>query len=406
MNFKAYFGGAALILTGCGDSKSSDDNAGGAITAAGIGNTPSGGGGVGAAAGAPAGSSGSAGSGTAGARTSGGAPNTSGGGGAGGKALDPSVIAAQPETIDELEIDAKHVYWLEGHNRILRLPIAGGTPSVVYASTTPGKYETLHIAVDDARVFMTDQGAITAPKKPRGVFSIPLAGGNERSQLITTSTIDRIALDGEYVYFTADDSIARMPKSGGLAMALVRNIDTDTPLAIHDGYVYFAYAPDVGALTDVYRVAVDANAGPLIADGSGGGGGASGTGAAGSGGAGTIAAEKISDTTRFSELILAPRIDQGYVYWAIYDELYRFPVAGGTQEKFGVLEDGSVASLLVEGGDVFYAEDDLFGWPYVRHFVSGSSSNVVSAIEGITDFVVNESSIFVADGKLLRRVDR
>ena len=33
------------------------------------------------------------------------------------------------------------------------MPLAGGTPSVVYASTTPGEYEALHIAIDSQKLY-------------------------------------------------------------------------------------------------------------------------------------------------------------------------------------------------------------------------------------------------------------
>jgi hypothetical protein len=394
------------LLGGCNGSKpggAAEGNAGsgGAATTGGA----SGAGTAGAGGSEPsAGRGGGAGTAAGGGGTPGGQGGASGGAGASaGMAADPSVLSTQPESIDELELDAERVYWLEGHNRILSIPLGGGTPSVVYASTTPGEYEVMHIAIDDVRVYFTDQGNRDADK-PRGVFSVPLDGRAERQQLgetLMNYAIGSIAVDDGYVYFTANDSIARMPTSGGTATALVRNMSVDTPLVVHEGYVYFGYAAAAADVAQVYRIAVSADAGPLLANGGAGAGGSSG----GEGGAGTVGVgpEQISDNTRFSQLILAPAVDDGYVYWAIYDELYRAPVSGGSAEMFGTLTFGTSAELLLAAeGSLYWGNGSLF--EYV--FGGDSNTSVVVSKQGIQDVVVNDDSIFVADGKLLRRVDR
>lgn len=392
--------GLAAWLVGCGDAKSPGAGSGGAPASGGAGGST--------ASGGSTSSGGSGGDltvtgGTTSAPTGGRATGGSPGAGTGGKSTDPSVLTEQPAVIDELKLDASRVYWLEGHNRILSLPLDGGTPSVVYASTTPGKYEALHIALDATRLYFTDQGA-REPMKPRGLFSIPLDGSAERTLLVTTTTIDNLTVAGDSVYFTANDCIARIGTSGGAATALVRNINTDTPLVVHAGYVYFWYAPDATVMQNIYRVAIDADKGPLIPDAGGGGaGGAAGTGGtAGTGGAPAIAAEQLSMTTRYSELILSPQVDEGYVYWSIYDELYRYPIAGGSQEKFGTLSSGSIDLLLVDQGDIYWGGGSL------QQFVVGGDSNtrVVTGLQGIHGVAVNDSHIFVTDGRLLRKVPR
>gem|GEM_PF-6219878 len=342
---------------------------------------------------APGGASGSAGSvqgsagegvGFGGAGGRAGGPSATGGAtvggntGVGGKALDPSVLSEQPGNIDELQLDASRVYWLEEHNRILSIPTEGGKPSVVYASTTPGKYEALHIAIDDSKLYFTDQGVrdfgTPDPTKPRGLFSIPLDGSSERTLLLTIGYIDNLTVADGYVYFTANDSLARISTSGGAATVLVRNINTDTPLVVHDGYVYFWYAKDATVVQNIFRIPLTTDKGPLLADageagGAGGGGDGNTGGMAGVAGSPAIAAEQLSATTRYSELILAPKIDKGYVYWSIYDELYRYPVAGGTQEKFGMLSKGSIDLLLVDQGDIYWGGGSL------NQFVEGGNSN-------------------------------
>jgi hypothetical protein len=385
-------GGLAAAVLSCSDSKAPEMGSGGALARGGSGGDE------------VAGGKGGGVSGSGGTQSPPGGATAGGSAGSGGKAPDPSVLTEQPASIDELQLDASRVYWLEGHNRILSMPLEGGTPSVVYASTTPGKYEALHIALDDDKLYFTDQG-VREPMKPRGLFSIPLDGSAERTQLITTASIDNLTVAAGYVYFTANDSIARISSSGGAATALVRNINTDTPLAVHDGYVYFWYAPDAGVVQNVYRVSIDADKGPLAPE-AGGAGGAGGGGAGGTSGAGgtaaAIEAQQLSNTTRYSELILSPQVDEGYVYWSIYDELYRYPVAGGEQEKFGTLGKDSITLLLVDHGDIYWGGGSL------RQFVVGGDShaNVVTGIQGINAVAVNDSHVFVADGKLLRRVSR
>lgn len=382
----------AVAGFGCSDSKASDTASGGALARGGSGGEEVSGGGGSES------STGGANSPTGGA---------AGSAGFGGKAADPSVLTEQPISIDELKLDASRVYWLEGHNRILSMPLEGGTPSIVYASTTPGKYEAQHIALDADNLYFTDQG-MRDPMKPRGVFSIPLDGSAERTQLITTATIDNLTVADGYVYFTANESIVRMSTSGGTATALVRNINTDTPLAVHDGYVYFWYAPDATVVQDVYRVSIDADKGPLVPDaggsgGAGGGGGPGGTGGTpGAAGSPAIEAEQLSNTTRYSALVLSPQVDEGYVYWSIYDELYRYPITGGAQEKLGMLSKDSITLLLVDHGDIYWGGGSL------RQFVvdGDSNTNVVTGVQSINAVAVNDDHIFVADGKLLRRVTR
>jgi hypothetical protein len=409
MGLKAFGVVGVLLFVGCNSDKQGDD--------AGAGKSGSGGmvasGGASGAGTAGTGTSASAGQGGSAGRAAGSGGTFAGQGGASagaaasaGMEADPSVITAQPESIDELELDAERVYWLEGHNRILSVPVAGGTPSVVYASTTPGEYEALHIAIDGERLYFTDQGNRDA-QKPRGVFSVPLDGSAERMELLAAPNygLGSIAVDDGYVYFTATGIIARLPTSGGTATALVRNLTVDSPLVVHEGYVYYWYAPDASGVEQVYRIPVDADAGPLLDDPSAGAGGSAGasSGEAGAAGASGSQPEQISNNTRFSELILAPHVDQGYVYWAIYDELYRVSVDGGAAEMFGMVEFGtSVRMLLADQGSLYWGNGSL------NEYVFGGDSNtiVVSSKQGIRDFVANDDSIFVADGKLLRRVDR
>src|SRR5689334_16894721 len=125
------------LFSGCSDSK----------PGAAVGGASSSGGSSSSTGGSSGGGSSSN---SGGAKASGGVSSSTGGavGGAGtGGMLDPSVLSERAVAIDELKLDASRVYWLEGHNRILSLPLAGGTPSVVYASTTPGAYEALHLAL-------------------------------------------------------------------------------------------------------------------------------------------------------------------------------------------------------------------------------------------------------------------
>ncbi len=76
-------------------------------------------------------------------------------------------------------------------------------------------------------------------------------------------------------------------------------------------------------------------------------------------------AEQISDNTRSSELILAPAVDEGYVYWSIYDELYRASVGGGLAEMFGTLTLGTSARLLLaDQGSLYWGSGSLFEYAF------------------------------------------
>jgi hypothetical protein len=412
MRLKALGFVMVALLVGCNSDKPDDEASGGRSGSGGMsasgGATDAGTSGSGGSAGTTGGSGGTAGK----AAGSGGSASGQGGasGGAAGSAgmdMDPSIIVTEPQSILELELDDERVYWLEQFNRVMSVPVGGGTPSVVYASDVDDQYEVMHIAIDDERVYLTDQGELRNAEKPRGVYSIPLDGSGEREMLVGAPTnylVGSIAVDAGYVYFMASNSIARVPTSGGPATVLVPNIYVDTPLVVHEGYVYYWYAPAAGDVSQVYRIPVDANAGPYL-DGSAGAGGSAGasSGEGGAGGEASIEPEQVSNNTRFSELILAPKVAENYVYWAIYDELYRVSVDGGDAEMFGTITFGtSVKLLLADQGSVYWGNGSLF--EYV--FGGDSNTSVVPSKQGIRDVVVNDDFIFVADGKLLRRVDR
>jgi hypothetical protein len=404
------------LLASCSSDKQGDDGTGGK---AGSGGSSASGGasgagtsGTGGSAGTVAGNGGTAGTTAGSGGVSGGQGGASGGsgGGAAGSAgmdTDPSIMVTEPETIEELELDDERVYWRGRFNRVMSVPIGGGEPSVVYSTDVDDRIEVMHIAIDDERLYFTDQGEVGNAEKRRGVYAVPLDGSAERELLIgapTNALITHLAVDAGYVYFLAGNSIARVPTSGGSGTVLVPDISVESPLVVHEGYVYYAYAPSAGDVSQVYRIPTDANAGAFM-DGSAGAGGSSGgsSGDAGAGGASNVEPEQISNNTRFSELILAPKVDENYVYWAIYDELYRVSVNGGDAEMFGMITFGtSVENLLAADGNVYWGSGSLF--EYV--FGGDSNTSVVTAKQGIYDFVVNDDSIFVADGKLLRRIDR
>ena len=75
-------------------------------------------------------------------------------------AADASVVDLAPITqpIAErgvLAIDASHIYWIDGASGVMKLPKAGGTPSVAVADT-----RAVAIAVDDNALYWASNGSI------------------------------------------------------------------------------------------------------------------------------------------------------------------------------------------------------------------------------------------------------
>ena len=131
------------LFVACSSDKSDDDDtggksgSGGSVTsggASGAGKSGAGGTTAGAGSGGGAGKAGGTGGTLAGQGGS-----SAGAAASAGMDNDPSILASEPVEIDELELDAERVYWLEGHKDILSVPDAEILKTQVLYTIVNGK---------------------------------------------------------------------------------------------------------------------------------------------------------------------------------------------------------------------------------------------------------------------------
>jgi len=116
---------------------------------------------------------------------------------------EPVLIAPMlTESYSNLAVDATHVYWSDAlTNKLLKVPIGGGTPEVAYA---PGS-EPMHVAADGSGLYWIDQsGSVWGLDRPQ----------TEARALGVTAPdgVGDLVLDETGVFWVAGDAIYRTPK--------------------------------------------------------------------------------------------------------------------------------------------------------------------------------------------------
>ena len=146
----------------------------------------------------------------------------------------------------QLAADDTHVYFADWHDdKIKRIPVAGGAPTVV----TSGSSLILHrgLALDSTHVYWGDHA---------GIRRLPKAGGAVQVLAADTQSV-KLAVDGTHVYWSVWGSgtgqVRRVAKTGGAIQNVVTGRDDPYGLALDATTVYFT---ELGT-GQVYRVGKD-----------------------------------------------------------------------------------------------------------------------------------------------------
>lgn len=100
----------------------------------------------------------------------------------------------------------------------------------VLAEDQPG---VTAVAVDERFAFWTTDAALMRASTSQPFGTAPLVNGTRPSAL---------ALDATHVYFLAEGSIFKVPKQGGTAVAVARDLPTARAIAVDDQRLYVAHA--------------------------------------------------------------------------------------------------------------------------------------------------------------------
>jgi hypothetical protein len=183
----------------------------------------------------------------------------------------PSFLKVGNVEVRGVAADAAWVYWLQGGevsrvtpehlpmDRLMKMPLAGGTPSVVTAKLG----NAVDLAVDATSVYVA---TVVADKKG-AIVRVPIAGGAPTAMTVDETWPDEqttLALDATHLYWTAGDRLVRLSKTAPARSApadVVKGFDALTigearTYAIDDTHVYWT------SKTAVMRARKDGSAPP------------------------------------------------------------------------------------------------------------------------------------------------
>jgi sugar lactone lactonase YvrE len=145
------------------------------------------------------------------------------------------VLIAPSAAVTDVVADAKGAFWATKEATGARLH--GPFPSVASLGTPAS---AVALALDADYLYFADTSAQQIRRAPR------LPGNTQALAKESTPTIGSLAVDGNYVYWTADHgapdgwALMRVSKCGGIPLTLGKGFARLTQLSFDDTYVYTA----------------------------------------------------------------------------------------------------------------------------------------------------------------------
>lgn len=156
-------------------------------------------------------------------------------------------MVAIDETPMYLAVDDVHVYWINGIGDVKRSPKAGGAVETLATAAGCGNMSPCGVALvlDDQAVYWTEKGT------PATVFRLTKIGGTLTALATTGLMTEKLALDGDHVYFGSvsvdgmvRQELRRVPKLGGpaetVAVFAEPISDTAVDIAFDSTHLYVA----------------------------------------------------------------------------------------------------------------------------------------------------------------------
>ena len=115
-----------------------------------------------------------------------------------------------------------------------RVPITGGQPQLLYERTM-GRT----IAVEGDQIYWVGSAPPWGGVSTGGVFTGPAAGGTARALALSNEVMGGMAVDEQYVYWTAIRSVWRVPKTGRSPEQIISCAGTPFVMRVDSDTIYY-----------------------------------------------------------------------------------------------------------------------------------------------------------------------
>jgi len=310
--------------------------------------------------------------------------------------------------IGRIEIQGRNLYWNSSGRRLVKGSLDDLTTKVLFEAS--GKYTSsmpiMDFAVDSTYAYVAYAADNTEYEK-RGVYRVALDGSGAPFRLTSSPDLNEahpesITVAGDDVFYHDANAIRQVKTTGGVARTLIEvpRSGSDLRLLVHQDYVYFTMESDLLA-EDVYRVPVGASV-PATADG--------GLPGRMDGGA-PAAPEKVSTVRGGVSILLGRRVDQGFVYWATGNIVYRtdgrsppkalFDARDPSREK----ETGIGDWLFPLDGVIYWGQGNpSSGWRTYKQPADETGRGTVLADMGFSDLTGDADYLYGASESVIWRL--
>jgi len=130
----------------------------------------------------------------------------------------PSTFARDAHVSGEIVAASGSVYWVDRGSDVVdsihAIPAAGGSVATIYTAPSAASPAIEDLASDGANLYWLEV-TLAAGKYHSQVKAMPVHGGNASVLAEADTALFLVAVNGSYVYFSAVDSLERVPVGGG-----------------------------------------------------------------------------------------------------------------------------------------------------------------------------------------------
>lgn len=174
----------------------------------------------------------------------------------------PTTVAQSPAaTFSCVVLDSEYMYWVQG-NAVFRASKKGGAPAAVGGGLTGADC----VAVDDKNAYVSLAGTDAKQHADGSIVAVPKRGGPAKLLVKDVHAPADVQVDGTDAYWIDGDKVMKAPKAGGAATQLAQAPGPIGDVALDDTGVYFTVAGTSGD-GSVGRVAKSGGTPTILASG-------------------------------------------------------------------------------------------------------------------------------------------